>query len=360
MNITSIQNYKTNSAFRAKDYVVKKDLLNRNTLKKEITNIEKQNSDKIAKLVLSGLFSTFGIDLLLKEKDVTYCDISDKTISFACGQDGGFYQIKTDNNFTKAQAKEYLFRTINDESISLGGFENYYKLLKNIGRQDIVKKGLKIHTYEMNTNVTTAQKNQASANLIDYIKIPIKPSDLFYLEDEAFYYDKVTKTVYGVNLNETQLEGAIPAFRICKFITDSKGKAIGYRINDWNFYYGKNIETEYVEQQEPSIKLPPVVSQKNLKEIAEAFRFGNAEPDLKMNNSISNVLNYLQKVKINAVSKDLQFIKFANKNKKVLSRIGYYNHATGTSMIFNQEGKYMCQMEYIKDDSGNITSCSSF
>ena len=147
-----------------------------------------------------------------------------------------------------------------------------------------------------------------------------------------------------------------------EFVKDGKGNAIGYNRKRYDIFQNKYIEEKYVEQQSPSEKLPKIADSVNNKLFAEAFRFGNSEPEYKYNKGIPNVLEHLNKrVGITLPKKeDLQFVQFYDNDRNIVLRINYYDPTTGRSLVYNQDGKYMYQMEYNKDDSGNIIACSKF
>ena len=49
--------------------------------------------------------------------------------------------------------------------------------------------------------------------------------------------------------------------------------------------------------------------------------------------------------------------KFYDKEKNIQHRVCYYDSTIGRSFVYNDEGKYMYQMEYNKDDFGKIVAC---
>ena len=155
------------------------------------------------------------------------------------------------------------------------------------------------------------------------------------------------------------MEYTKPIPNICSFITNQKGQVIGYKNKSWDLYSRNLLEKEYLEQQMPSTKLPSIISMNNNKDFAEAFRFGNASKDERLSKGIPVVLEHLaNKAKIYATESELQLIKFFNKDNRITRRIGYYDSSTGNSIIYNEEGKYMYQLEYNKDSFGNIIASS--
>lgn len=362
MKIISIQNHKQNHSFKAKpsSRITKKFL----EARKISTKTEKQSTKNTENLILSGSNPTLGKDILLKLKGITYCIPKGNTINIGGYKNGDFYQIKTVSELSPEQAKEFILYSLIRAQDNLGGLINYQDMINDIGRQDIIRKGLKLHTYELDNSISENNRKLAAKLLIKKTNIAITPNNLFYLDSDAFFYDKVKKTVYGTTINsENKSDTAKPKFITCTFQTDKNGKAIGYKVNDWSFYYRNYVDSEYLEQQEPSSKLAPVmVIGDNIKDIAEAFRFGNSTIDEKFQIKIPLVLEDLhKKTGINsAIQENLQFIKHYNKNGEIERKIGYYNPATGRSFVYNKDGKYLYQLEYLKDNSGNITSCTKF
>ena len=360
MNIISIQSYQQNNTFKAKkypyNYVTKKLLEPR-----KISNaIAMEKTENMEKFILGSTSAILGIDLLLKEKGITYCEPKDNIINIGGSKSGDFYQINTVNKFTHPQAQEFIFRSLMGDPAMLGGFVNYKDMIDSIGRQDIIKKGLKLFTYTLNNTLSEEQRMTAARQLTHFSKIPIKPDNLFYIDSEAFYYDKDTQTVYGVNIiNRKKSNFMQPAFRTCTFKLDKNGKTIGYKVNDWNWYHRSYVDKEYTEQQEPSIKLPPIAELHNYKYLAECYRFGNALPDTKFNAAIPTVLKHLQeKAGFDVYRDDLQLVKYYNDGGHIERKIAYYNPATGCSLVYNTDGKFIYQLEYNKDDFGNIIAFS--
>ena len=236
-------------------------------------------------------------------------------------------------------------------------------MISDLKRQDIIQKGLQIHTYELNTSVSKQEQKLAASDMSKCLKKEIKPKDLFFIDTQAFYYNEYSRTAYRVNLYDANSKNKIGAFvSKCRFEIDKNGNAIGYNAVNWNFYHRRPAEETYKEQFQPSEKLPSVADNKNNKLFAESFRFGNSESNYKTEKGIPNVLSHLEnRVKIkNPDKKDLQFIKFYDKDKNIVYRIGYYDSSTGRSVIYNENGKYMYQIEYNKNDFGEIIACSKF
>lgn len=359
MNVIAINNFQQKHTFKAKNNnCVAKKMLESKKIKKEFATKVPNN---IEKNVLAGTGVILGLDLLLKEKGITYCEVNENAINVGCAKSGGFYQIPTLTNLTKTQAQEFVFQSLIGSADTLGGFVNYNALIQDLGRQDLIKRGLKLHTYQLNTSFSPEQRIKAACTLMKKTKIPIKSEELFFVENDAFYYDKNSKTVYALSLYENRREPLKPAIRTCKFMTDSTGKAIGYKSNDWDFYHRKYVDSEYIEQQEPTEVLPKAVDINNNKAYAESFRFGNSYPNERMKNGSQKVLKHLgEKAGIDTTSDNLQYIKFIDKNGLYERRISYYNSATGRSIVYNEDGNYLYQIEYNKNDFGKIVACVKY
>ena len=359
MKIISIQNYQQSNSFKAKknNYVTKK-LLEPRKISNEIA---KQKPLNMEKFVLTGSSAILGLAALLKEKGISYCEPSENIINIGGGKNGDFYQIKTVSNLNPVQAQEFMFRSIMGGSEALGGFINYQGMINDIGRQDIIRKGLKIFSYELNNNVSQEERLNATKNLIKFTKLPIKQNELFFIDSQAFYYDKSSKTAYGTNLITNQkLYKVTPTLITCEFITNPNGKAIGFKTKDWNWYNRGYGNAEYKEQQEPSVKLSPRLDRRNNKELAECFRFGNTEKDSKLEIGIPKVLEHIHNKArlLDVTSEDLQLVKYYNEDGHTERKIAYYNPTTGRSLVYNTDGKFICQMEFDKDSNGRIISYS--
>lgn len=357
MKIISIQNYQQKNSFKAKknNYITKKLLEPR-----KISKASVEKPVNLEKLILTSSTPILGLGLLLKDLGISYCEPTENIINIGGYKNGDFYQIKTVSNLKTPQAQEFIFRSLTGSPDMLGGFVNYQAMINDIGRQDIIKKGLKLHTYELNNNVSKDEQNIATKNLIKFTKLPIKQNELFYIDSEAFYYDQNTKTVYGTNLiPQSKLYKIHPTLRTCEFITNSNGKATGYKTRDWDWYNRGYKESEYKEQQEPSTKLSPFLDIKNNKEFAESFRFGNIEKDSKLELQIPTVLKHLEEKAnlLNVTQKDLQLVKY-NNDGHIERKIAYYNPATGHSLVYDQEGKFAYQLDYNKDAFGKIVACT--
>ena len=354
MKISQIQpNY---TSFKARnDYITKKML---EPAAKIISE-----ADAPIKKDFAHLKENFSIEAILKANGITYCNAKGGTVHASAGYNGGFYSLKLSNPYIEESpdALKLLFADAlaNDNFMRLGGFLNYKKMVGLLKRQDIILKGLQQHTYELNTNV----KPETAETVADYISTFsnkfVRPRDLFFINNDAYYYDYLDKTVHSVSTT-VQEYSIKPTYRVCKFFTDDKGNATGFSLTAQDLFLDQPTETIYKEQMKISDTLPSVADSVNNKLFAEAFRFGNTTKyNVRLQSGIDTVLNHLRtRVKVtNPTEEDLQVIKYYDNDKNIVSRICYYDPTTGRSLVYNENGKYLHQIEYIKDDFGNITSC---
>ncbi len=355
MNILPLSNYQSTQFKAANNQLIKRIIDGPN--KYTVPQI-KENSP--VKKVINPVVKAADVDGILRMKGITHCNKDGDFVSIIAGYNGGFYKIKTGLNATLLQAKVFVNELLNRNTPLLCGLANYKDMVADIKRQDLIQKGLGLRTNELNLNVSEEYADDGAYDLTRHLKYGVPVRNLFFIDQEAFYYDAESKTAYGVNIYEKRTPTTVVS--TCKFITDKRGNAVGYTTNNYNIYYNRPVEETYLEQQMPSAKLPQIADSANNKLYAEAFRFGNTEKNHRFENASSNVLNHLSNiVKIPKVSKDdLQFIRFYDKDKNIVSRIGFYDSSTGLSLIYNMEGKYMYQLEYAKDDFGNILSCLRF
>lgn len=379
INSISMYNSQTFCAKRGSQIVTPAMLeeMDRKALKMQMEHLKK--AALVPTVTISGVLMT--LDEFFAQKGITYYSEKNDNINIACSYNGGYYTIpglsrleekmKKDHSFKSTLSKsdkeeptvkEYFANSLSKNTSSFAGLQNYLNCVSDLKRQDLVMKGIKIHTYELNTGVTEAQQKMAAKNFSKFLNRVILPEDLFYLENDAFYYDKNNKTVYGVNIYKKGEQNIHPAFRVCQFDTDENGYATGYTVKDWNIYYRKNAEEVYKEQSAPSEDISQIVDWKNNKHLAEAFRFGNNEPDYKINVAAPRILEHLEnRVKIKYPKwRNIKYVRFYDKNYDVVSRFSYYDSSTGRSFIYDTDGKYKYQMEYNKDDFGNIIACGRF
>ena len=361
MKINNIQ--PTQYSFKANynDYVSKKML---KAINEKQTNTLIATADVLSKYTALLSLSGVAVNEMLKKYGFTYCDVSDNRVSVNAGYNGGFYSLKIDGNYTPDILKAFFAKSLSrNENIGVGGILNYKDMVADLKRQDIIQKGLQIHTYELNTNVTSADAERASKRLSKLVHKYIKPKDLFFIDDDVYYYDQLEKKAYCINLSCGSYSVAADTFRVCTFITDEKNNTIGYTENRYDIYRKMRINKKYKEQQEVSENLPDIADNANNKIFAEAFRFGNAkQSSIKVQYAIPKVLEHLEKrVKINEPNKDmLQIVKFYDNNKNEVTNICFYDSSIGRSLVYDEKGKYLYQMEYNKDSSGNIIACSKY
>lgn len=307
-------------------------------------------------------------ETILKACGITYCTLKNRKINLAYGYNGGFYIINPHidisdsftNYITNDFAKIYIANSIVNFPDKLGGLTNYVNMVKKIKRQDIIQKALKIHTFEMNDEIDIQKQLKAANNLSKLTGINIERKDLFFINDETFYYDKPSNRVFSIKASADNLKFANSTLRTCEFILDNSGNTIGYNLNDWNFYRMSKNDYTYIEQQEPSVELKTILDNDNNVLLAEGYRFGNAKPTEEEELSMEIVVDFLKKrLNIKNLNKDnLQLVKFRNNDNIVNTRIGYYDPTLGTSFIFNKNGKFLHQLEYSRDSLGNIVSCT--
>lgn len=328
-------------------------------------NIQIKQIKKPAVWATAGVVSEgiINCDKFLDSNGFTYASQNeDNTVNLASGYNGGFYTIKTKYNNKDTNIKEYMVARLINSSAAFGGLLNYKECINDLKRQDIIQKGLKIHTYVMDSDVDNDTKIMIAKDLAKYLGQQISANELFFIESEAFYYDKFNKTIYGMNLQNKGKKDFDLSLKICKFETDKKGHAIGFNVRSWNVYQNRAAEEVYHEQSMPSIKLSSIVDGNNNKDFAEAFRFGNNEQDYRIRKAGPNILNHLSnRVRIKDPQiEDIKYVKFYDENKNIVKRFAYYDSSIGRSLVYDTDGKYMYQMEYNKDDFGNIIACSKF
>ena len=299
-------------------------------------------------------------DDILKSFGITYCKGKDHKINIACGYNGGFYIVKSRIDISRDDGKSFIINAIRNQPYILGGFLNYKDLVRDVKRQDIIKKGLQVHTFELNNDVEYHQRFVAADNLSKYTGKYLDIKDLFYIENDAFYYDKASGKVYSVNLYSKNTKNIKLTYRTCEFIKDKQGNAIGYTLDDYDFYHVERKKYEYLEQQTPSQELKPILGNDNNKLLAEGFRFGNAKITYKELEGAKKVVDILvKKLDTICLSKnDLQIIKFKDKKGDINTRISYYDPTIGNSFVFDKEGKYLYQLEYNRDTHGQIIACA--
>ena len=373
MKILSI-NQNTSPQFKSdkKSYYISKKMFSKAeleasaTAKKMFKKTKKDVVEDVASLAQnSALVSAamLGVTGLLKPSDISYCEAKDGYLNLAFGYNNGFYRVKSELTGNEEELKSIIAYNINKKPILFGGLINYEKLVEDVKRQDIVQKGLMQHGYELNDEVSTEMAVVAASRLSKLLKRRINPEYLFFIDSDSYYYDRLDKTVYSIDAFSRNLSNIGATLRICTFETDSNGSAVGYKLIYPNIFTQARHEAKYKEQQSVSEKLPRVADTDNNKLYAEAFRFGNMEsPNSRQKNAVPKIMGHLiYRVGIkNPDETKLQFVRYYDKDKNIIYRINYYDSTTGRSLVYNDDGKYMYQMQYEKDDFGNIRTCSKF
>ncbi len=361
MKIYNIQ--PTENAFGAKKgMIVPKRILMKDRLR--AINPLIASKQALANGIAAASMSALTLNEILRENGLTYCSADENTIHTAAGYNGGFYSVNYGVQATPEQLKAYFAQTLLDHDyLRQGGMLNYKEMINHLKRQDIIQKGLQLHTYELNTEVTEEDAKDVAYTMTKLSKKFIKPKKLFFIGNDAFYYDYIDKTAYSIPLNTSSCKSAASAFRTCQFITDSKNNTIGYTQNSYDLFQKNRVDKTYEEQQALSDVLPPVADASNNKLYAEAFRFGNTEQyNRQVDQVFPSIYDHLErKLGIDYVTKDmLQVVKLQDKNERPVFRICFYDSSIGRSLVYDEQGKYLFQMQYHKDAFGKIIACSKY
>ena len=361
MKIYNIQ--PTENSFRARKSVfVSKRMLMKDRIRPLSPLIAARQASLrgIAAASVSGL----ALSEILKENGLTYCKADENTVHAAAGYNGGFYSVKYDVQANPEQLKAYFAQALLDNDyLRLGGIQNYKEMINHLKRQDIVQKGLQLHTYELNTNVMEEDAIKTASLMSKLSKKYIKPKQLFFIDNDAFYYDKTEKIAYTIPLNTSSYRSVESAFRTCRFITDDKNNTTGYTQNYYDLFQKRRVDKAYEEQQTLSEELPQVADASNNKLYAEAFRFGNTKQlSRQLDQAFPSIYSHLdRRLGIDYVTKDmLQVVKLQDKNERPVFRICFYDSSIGRSLVYDEQGKYLFQMEYHKDAFGKIRACSKY
>lgn len=354
-HITNSNNVVNQESFRAKQYL--------NKATKEILNAKNNKKiEKITEAVTEAVTPTKiakDSELILKNAGITHCSRYNNKVCIAAGYNGGYYTFDTIvNDMDSDIAKHFVSTALISKDSALGGLKNYIRMVKDIKRQDIIQKGLKIHSYDMNIYPTAIQTRQAMKGIAERAGKPVDPSSLFFVDEDAYYYDINNKTAYSITLSDKELCTLFPKVRVCKFMLDDRKNTIGYTRTEWDLFQGRDIECKYEEQQKPSVRLKLFATTDNNKEFAEAFRFGNTPIDYKYQIGIQNVYKHLASMlNLHGVTEnEIQLTKFIDSNNDIQTRLCYYDSSIGRSFVYDRYGKYMYQLEYNKDHEGNIIS----
>ena len=301
----------------------------------------------------------------LKEMGITLCTTDNDNI-IVSGPHTGFFQVKKPEFVTNIDAnkdipKEIIVQELQydgEHKVFIGGLLNYKRSVDNMGRQDIINKGLGITDCTIRPNVDLSSRMTALKDFaVKLNNTGIGIHNLFFIGDEAFYYDKSDDAIYSMLLKK-QGEGK-SLINKCKFILNENNKAIGYQREYWDLFKNDFTTKTYMEQQAPSEKLPEFADSEDCKMYAESARFGNAvQLPYHNQNAQENVVSHLHRIGFpNAKSSDLQILKKKDKMGNTDYNILFYNDNSGRSLVYNKEGKYMYQLEYEKDYDGNIINC---
>ena len=329
--------------------------------------IEKEGTKQVSSIIGKAVPAVAGavaLDSLLKTKGFTYFHSSnDNQVVMASGYNGGFYTINVGTDANEIDKKRLVIEVLDSDKGAFGGLMNYRDMVKDLNRQDLIQKGLKIHTTELATKSRTPKESLYAIRTMSKMSGKyIKLKDVFFIENDIFYYDPTEKTAYCISSDTKNLSTLKFTYRTCKFNVDEKGNAIGYASTAMDIFQHEPKSVIYNEQQEPSEELPPIAEHSNNKIFAESFRFGNSSANSKETRAIPDVMNHLSKrvgVK-NIKSEEFKFVKFYDKNHNVIQRIAYYDSSIGRSFIYDENGNYRYQMEYVKDNDGQIIACSRF
>ena len=313
--------------------------------------------------IAAASMSAITINEILKENGLTYCNADENTVHTASGYNGGFYSFNYGVQATPEQLKAYFAQTLLDNDfLRQGGMLNYKDMINLLKRQDIIQKGLQLHTYELNTEVSEEDAKKTASVMTKLAGKFIKPKKLFFIGNEAFYYDHIDKTAYSLPINASG-RNAESTFRVCQFITDDKKNTVGYTQNYYDLFQKRRIDKTYEEQQTLSDVLPPVADPSNNKLYAEAFRFGNTKQfSRQVDQAFPSICGHLdRKLGIDYVTKDmLQVVKLQDQDERPVFRICFYDSSIGRSLVYDEQGKYLFQMQYHKNAFGKITACSKY
>lgn len=238
-----------------------------------------------------------------------------------------------------------------ENSQNFYGIGAFTKMSDSFRRIDIVKKGLRINSNEL-LYASREKKQEMAEKMSKKLHKYISPRDIFYTSNEFYYPDIHNKTVYGAR----NRKGALTDYDIstCKFITDSDSNIIGYEQTVYDVLKEGLVTKTYKEQQAPIYVLPDIVEKENPFAFAQACRFGNCKLTDRYSEAVHNIKSKLSTIGLKDINTErLQGIKFTDGDKKGMY-IGYYSPKNGRSLIFNREGKFVCQLEYIKNENGEI------
>lgn len=357
------------------------DVINRAKKSPETATAAAALSVMAAGAIKFNSYDTTCTNELLKKIGLSAAEFKDGKMSLSTKENEAFYILPIRDTEKSSVAKTVLLKNFNKMSIyNLCGFKNYKECVDDLKRFDLVRKAGKIHSYELNTSVSRDVSDIMARSFSRYCHKLIKPKDIFFVESDAFYYDKSKRTLYSSFINlktcasfseqgdarqkylrykaSRSKDLSFPTIYECKFITDEKGAAIGYEEKGWDMYKNDIDIKTYLEPQSPEHKLPKLAKINDWEEYAESFRFGNTDKRDFPIEGIQRVLNKLNRANISANSDDLQYVLYNDGTAGDKTAICYYNNKTGRTVVFNKNGDYLYQLEYKRTKEGSIEKCS--
>ena len=277
-------------------------------------------------------------------------------------QDGNIYMntekwnpfwIKPSITLNNEAAGIFILNEINHYK-NFFGITAYVKMVDSLRRPDIIKKGLNIRSNELDY-MDFEDKTEIAKKLSKKLKKNISPKEIFASSHGIFYPDIKNATVYKTRISaEDKLTDK--GITTCKFLFNDNKDVIGFERNEYDILSGKFKTLKYLEQQEPTEKLPEIVDKSIPYRYAYAYRFGNYDlKNQRYKDGVDVVLSKLRKSNENITINDLQGIKFAKENGRSDVNIGYYSPKSGRSLVFDKFGEFLYRLEYLKDEEGNIT-----
>ncbi len=242
-----------------------------------------------------------------------------------------------------------------ESSQNFYGISAFLNMSDAFRRFDIIKKGLRLNSNEL-LYASREKKQEMAEKMSEKLNKHISPRDIFYTSNEFYYPDVHNKIVYGARnrkgaLNDNDIS-------TCKFMTDSDSNIIGYEQTTYDVLKEGLVTKTYKEQQAPTYVLPDIVEKENPSAFAQACRFGNCKLTDRYSEALLNIKNKLNTIGVKDINTDkLQGIKFTDGDKKGMY-IGYYSPNNGRSIIFDREGKFVCQLGYLKNEDGEIIDIS--
>lgn len=235
------------------------------------------------------------------------------------------------------------------------GIKPFIKFVDNYKRFDLIKKGLGFSSNELKP-LNEEQKEKAAAVLRFAIDKNASANSLFSNSLEAFYPDLKNDTVYCVRITPATVTAN--DITTCKLIKDENGNLIGYERSFFDIVRGKILQRKYVEPQEPTIDLPPLIETQNPKRFAQAHRFGNYPISERYDNSVNNIKIFLKQSGIEINSDNLKCIRFIDKNERKNTHFAYYSPNNGRSLVFDRDGKLLHTIDYLRNEDGEIVNIS--